>query len=66
VKRAVLYARVSTGDQNCDTQLLDLRQLAEQRGFAITETYIDHGAGTSVASHSNSIATPSCVTATVA
>jgi DNA invertase Pin-like site-specific DNA recombinase len=43
VKRAVLYARVSTGDQNCDTQLLDLRQLAEQRGFAITETYIDHG-----------------------
>jgi DNA invertase Pin-like site-specific DNA recombinase len=43
VKRAVLYARVSTGDQNCDTQLLDLRQLAEQRGFAITETYIDDG-----------------------
>jgi DNA invertase Pin-like site-specific DNA recombinase len=43
VKRAVLYGRVSTADQNCDTQLLDLRQLAEQRGFAITETYIDHG-----------------------
>ena len=43
MKRAALYARVSTSDQNCDTQVLDLRQLAEQRGSAITETYIDHG-----------------------
>ena len=43
MKRAVLYARVSTGDQNCDTQLLDLRQLAEQRGLTIIEEFIDHG-----------------------
>jgi len=43
VKRAALYARVSTGDQNCDTQLLDLRQLAEQRGLTIIEEFIDHG-----------------------
>ena len=43
MKRAVLYARVSTLDQNSNTQLLDLRQLAEQRGFTITETYIDQG-----------------------
>lgn len=43
MKRAVLYARVSTNDQNCDTQLLDLRQLAGQRGFEIVETYLDHG-----------------------
>jgi DNA invertase Pin-like site-specific DNA recombinase len=43
VKRAALYARVSTVDQHCDTQLLDLRQLAGQRGFTIVETYIDHG-----------------------
>jgi len=42
VKRAALYARVSTGDQNCDTQLLDLRQLAEQRGLTIIEEFIDH------------------------
>jgi len=41
--RAVLYARVSTVDQNCATQLLDLRQLAEQRGLEIVETYVDHG-----------------------
>ncbi len=43
MKRAALYARVSTLDQNCATQLLDLRQLAEQRGLEIVETYIDHG-----------------------
>lgn len=43
MKRAALYARVSTLDQHCDTQLLDLRQLAGQRGFTIVETYIDHG-----------------------
>jgi hypothetical protein len=26
-KRAVLYARISTGDQNAETQLYDLREL---------------------------------------
>jgi predicted site-specific integrase-resolvase len=29
-KRAVLYARVSTGDQHPETQLYDLRMLAKQ------------------------------------
>ena len=43
MKRAALYARVSTLDQHCETQLLDLRQLAGQRGFTIVETYLDHG-----------------------
>lgn len=43
MKRAVVYARVSTLDQNCDTQLLDLRQLAEQRGLTILEEFVDHG-----------------------
>jgi DNA invertase Pin-like site-specific DNA recombinase len=43
LKRAALYARVSTIDQNCDTQLLDLRQMAEQRGLTISEEFIDHG-----------------------
>jgi len=41
--RAALYARVSTLDQHPETQLLDLRQLAEQRGFQIIEEYVDHG-----------------------
>jgi DNA invertase Pin-like site-specific DNA recombinase len=43
VKRAALYARVSTLDQTTDNQIYDLRQMAEQRGFEIIEEYIDHG-----------------------
>lgn len=43
MKRAALYARVSTLDQHPETQLLDLRQLAGQRGFEIVNEYIDHG-----------------------
>jgi len=40
-KRAVLYARVSTGDQHPETQLYDLRQLAKQRGFGVVREYTD-------------------------
>jgi DNA invertase Pin-like site-specific DNA recombinase len=43
MKRVALYARVSTFEQNPESQLLDLRQLAEQRSWEIAETYIDHG-----------------------
>ncbi len=43
MKRAAVYARVSTLDQHPETQLLDLRQLAKQRGFQIIEEYVDHG-----------------------
>src|ERR1035437_10912976 len=45
MKRAVLYARVSTFDQHPETQLLDLRRLAEQRGFEIVHEYIDKISG---------------------
>jgi DNA invertase Pin-like site-specific DNA recombinase len=45
MKRAVLYARVSTLDQNPQTQLLDLRRLAEQRGFEIVREYVDKISG---------------------
>jgi DNA invertase Pin-like site-specific DNA recombinase len=41
VKRVVLYARVSTGDQHRETQLLDLREMAKQRGFEIVREYSD-------------------------
>ena len=41
--RAAIYTRVSTLDQNPQSQLLDLQQLASQRGFAIVKTYVDHG-----------------------
>jgi DNA invertase Pin-like site-specific DNA recombinase len=41
--RAAIYCRVSTLDQNPQTQLLDLEQLASQRGFKIVKVYTDHG-----------------------
>ena len=40
-KRAAIYARVSTGDQHVETQLLDLRELAKQRGLEIVREYTD-------------------------
>ena len=40
-KRAVLYARVSTGDQHLETQLLDLREMAKLRGYEIVHEYSD-------------------------
>src|SRR5205085_1717879 len=43
MKKAALYARVSTLDQHPETQLLDLEQLAAHRGWQIVETYVDHG-----------------------
>src|ERR1700686_784287 len=45
MKRAVLYTRVSTLDQNSETQALDLRRLAEQRGFEIVHEYTDRISG---------------------
>jgi DNA invertase Pin-like site-specific DNA recombinase len=43
MKRAALYLRVSTVDQHPETQVLDLRQMALQRGLQIVEEYVDHG-----------------------
>src|ERR1700756_2153938 len=40
-KRAVLYTRVSTGDQHAETQLYDLRELAKQRRYEIVHEYTD-------------------------
>jgi DNA invertase Pin-like site-specific DNA recombinase len=45
MKRAALYMRVSTVDQHPETQLLDLRQLAAQRGFEIIQEYTDRISG---------------------
>lgn len=41
MKRVALYLRVSTVDQHTQTQVLDLRQLAAQRGFEIVQEYTD-------------------------
>jgi DNA invertase Pin-like site-specific DNA recombinase len=41
MKRVALYSRISTGDQHLETQLLDLRELAKQRGLEIVREYSD-------------------------
>lgn len=43
MKKAALYCRVSTADQHVESQLYDLRQLAEQRGLEIVREYVDRG-----------------------
>jgi DNA invertase Pin-like site-specific DNA recombinase len=48
LKRAALYMRVSTLDQHPETQLYDLRQMAQQRGYQIIEEYTDRISGTKV------------------
>jgi DNA invertase Pin-like site-specific DNA recombinase len=45
VKRAGLYMRVSSLDQNPETQLHDLRQMAAQRGYEIVREYTDRISG---------------------
>ena len=40
--RAGIYARVSTADQHCESQLEVLRRYADPRGRDATE-YVDHG-----------------------
>ena len=41
MKRAAIYLRVSTIDQHPETQLYDLRALADQRGYEIVMEYRD-------------------------
>ena len=43
MKKAAIYASVSTTDQHVESQLYDLRQLAEQRGFTVVKEYTDKG-----------------------
>ena len=45
MKRAALYMRVSSADQHPQTQLLDLRQMAAQRGLQIVHEYTDRISG---------------------
>jgi DNA invertase Pin-like site-specific DNA recombinase len=45
MKRAALYMRVSSLDQHPETQLYDLRQMAQQRGYQIVEEYTDRISG---------------------
>ena len=43
MKKAAIYARVSTNEQKVDAQIYDLRMLAAQRGFAVVQEYCDRG-----------------------
>jgi len=45
MKKTVLYLRVSTLDQHPETQMLDLKQMAAQRGLEIVEIYEDRITG---------------------
>jgi DNA invertase Pin-like site-specific DNA recombinase len=45
MKRVIIYARVSTREQNPDMQLQDLRTYAEVRGFQVIQEYVDYASG---------------------
>ncbi len=46
-KRAAIYARVSTRDQDPDLQLRELESYAENRGFEVVGPFADRESGTS-------------------
>ena len=46
MKRCVIYMRVSTVDQHPETQLHDLRLMAQQRGYELVGEYTDRITGT--------------------
>jgi len=46
MKTVALYLRVSSVDQHPETQLYDLRAMAQQRGFTIVAEYTDRISGT--------------------
>src|SRR5215212_6258565 len=43
MKRAALYARVSTSGQTVENQLRELRQVAKRLGWEVVEEFIDQG-----------------------
>jgi len=41
--KVALYARVSTGSQSTDNQMMELRDAAERLGWIVTSEFVDHG-----------------------
>jgi DNA invertase Pin-like site-specific DNA recombinase len=41
--RCGVYARVSTHEQSCESQLLELREYASRRGWVVTREFVDTG-----------------------
>lgn len=42
-KRVAIYARVSTNDQSCERQLVELREVAENHNWEVVQEYVDTG-----------------------
>ena len=42
-KRVAIYARVSTKEQNCERQLVELREYAEKNDMEVVSEYVDTG-----------------------
>ena len=40
--KVAIYARVSTTDQTCENQLLELRRYCQARGWTIAREFVDH------------------------
>ena len=45
MNKVIIYARVSTREQNVDMQITDLRQYAEARKLKVLREYIDYASG---------------------
>jgi DNA invertase Pin-like site-specific DNA recombinase len=45
-KRAVIYTRVSTDDQNCARQIQELNEFARKAGYLVTATFTETASGT--------------------
>jgi DNA invertase Pin-like site-specific DNA recombinase len=41
--RAAIYARVSTSDQTCENQLIELRRFCGARGWQLCKEFVDSG-----------------------
>ena len=42
-KKVCLYARVSTKEQDCERQLIELREVAENHDYEVVAEYVDEG-----------------------
>ena len=45
MKKVAIYARVSTADQNTESQLMELRAFAQRREFEVYKEYVDQVTG---------------------
>jgi DNA invertase Pin-like site-specific DNA recombinase len=41
--RCVIYTRVSTDNQTTDNQLIELKRVAQLKGYTIVDTFTDEG-----------------------